>query len=88
MRYFDSGRSSSYVIISPKEKDRICIIENEKNLKIEELKSNETTKIAYANSKNRGDKKLTEKNIDFLKVLKSASQLHEVKSGSGFKRIS
>ena len=80
MRYFDSGRSSSYVIISPKEKDRICIIENEKNLKIEELKNNETTKTGNEkNWRSRGDKKLTEKNIDFLKVLKS---------GSGFKRIS
>uniref|UniRef100_A0A1I7WG73 Uncharacterized protein n=1 Tax=Heterorhabditis bacteriophora TaxID=37862 RepID=A0A1I7WG73_HETBA len=79
MRYFDSGHSSSYVIVSPKEKDKIHIIENEKNAKIEiqqvenvkEGKENVKQKSTSIHLSKNPSEKLSKENNKFLKILKS-----------------
>ena len=61
MRFFNSGLSSSYIIVSPKEKDKIELVESNTNFK----------EVVQKEGKIGGE--LSKENIKFLKILKSGS---------------
>ena len=89
MRFFNSGNSntSSYIIVSPKEKDKIPLVEFTSSVNtidsnviktVEQIIPKEEKKSGGKLKFSKKTLKLSKENNNFLKALKS---------GSGFKRI-